>query len=94
MLISVIIVGTVVLVGLAVAIGRVEGGAQDSAWRRIAHERHSLAEQRRLLDGQVEVLAEKERELWAWETQLVAATESAGCPICELRRRRGERPAS
>ena len=93
MLISVIAVGTVVLVGLAVAIGRIEGGSQETAWRHIAAERREIAEETRLLADHAATLVEKERELWEWEAQLVAAAASRGCPVCELRRRRGDRPS-
>jgi Tfp pilus assembly protein PilV len=92
MLISVIAVGVGVLVALAVAIGRIEGGAQEAAWRHVAAERRDIAEQHRLLDEHAEALAEKERELWAREEQLADAAASRGCPVCELRRGRGERP--
>ncbi len=94
MLIWVIAVGTVVLVGLAVAVGHIDGGAQKRAWRRIARGRRDLAEQHRLLDDQAAALVERERELWDWEAQLTAVGNSQGCPVCELRRRRGERPVS
>ena len=94
MLIWVIGGGVAALVGLAIAVGRIDGGAQEAAWRHIAAERRDLAEQRSLLDDDAAALAEKERELWHWEAQLVAAVQSEGCPVCQLRRRRGERPAS
>jgi hypothetical protein len=85
-------VGIAALAGLAIAIGRIEGGAQEAAWRHIAAERRDLAEQRHLLDDDAAALADKERELWRREAQLIAAARSNGCPVCELRRGRGERP--
>jgi Tfp pilus assembly protein PilV len=94
MLVSTIVVGVAVLAGLAIAIGRIQGGAQDAAWRRIAQRRRELADRSRLLDRQAEALGEKERELWAWETELVAAAAGRDCPVCELRRGRGERPVA
>jgi hypothetical protein len=94
MLILVIVVGVAVLVFLAVAVGRIEGGSQEAAWRNIARQRRDLAERSRLLDERAEALVVKEHDLWEWEAQLVATAYSGGCPVCELRRSRGERPAS
>ena len=93
MLIFIIATGTAVLTGLAVLVGRLDGRSQRAAWRRIAEERRELAEMRHRLAEQIEALAEEGRELWEWEGQLIAAAECGSCPACELRRRRGERPA-
>lgn len=93
MLIWVIVVGCLVLVGLAVAVGLSERRAQDAAWRRIADGRRLLAERSRRLDEQAAALVEQERGIWAREARLVAATQAGECPVCALRRRRGEQPA-
>ena len=93
MLISIVTIGAAVLAVLAIVVGRLEGRSQRAAWRRIADERRTLAEMWRRLYEQIEALAEEERELSAWEGQLIAAAECGQCPACELRRRRGERPA-
>ena len=65
----------------------IDGGAQEAAWRHIAAERRDLAEKRRILDDDAAALAEKERDLWHWEAQLVAAARSEGGPVCQLRQR-------
>ncbi|WP_433276612.1 hypothetical protein ACQPZA_35045 [Pseudonocardia xinjiangensis] len=93
MLLTVTLVGIAFLVGLAVAIG-VESGSYRNGRRGIAAARRELAERSRQLDEREEGLAVEGRELYEWEGQLIRAAECGGCPICELRRLRGERPAS
>ena len=92
MLIAVVIAGGMAVVGLAVVIGYLEGHAQRAAWSTIAARRRALAEREQNLDERAEALAEEARELWEWEGQLIAAAECGGCPVCEMRRRRGDRP--
>ncbi len=79
----VIVIGGVILVVIAVAVGRVEGMSQRDAWSKIAVERRELGRLRRALD-------ERADELWAWESELAA--DGARCPVCALRRQRGQRP--
>src|SRR5580765_4503424 len=43
-------IGIVVLAALAWVIGKIQSGAQDDAWRRIASARRQLAERKRMLD--------------------------------------------
>ena len=81
----VIVIGGVILVVIAVAVGRVEGMSQRDAWSKIAAERRELGRLRRALD-------EPADELWAWESELAAAADGARCPVCALRRQRGQRP--
>jgi hypothetical protein len=81
----VIVLGGVALVVIAVVAGRAEGMSQRDAWSKIARERRELGELRRLLD-------ERADELWEWESQLAAAGDGARCPVCALRRQRGQRP--
>jgi hypothetical protein len=81
----VIVIGGVILVVIAVAVGRVEGMSQRDAWSKIAVERRELGRLRRALD-------ERADELWAWESELAAAADGARCLVCALRRQRGQRP--
>jgi hypothetical protein len=83
MLVVLAAVAVIALVALAVRIGDLQ--AKQQGWERIAIERRRLAELRRVLD-------ERAAELYQWESELVRAAESAGCPVCDLRRRRGLPP--
>jgi len=93
MLFSITLVGVGFLTGLVVAIW-VESDTQGDGQRRIALRRRKLAERSRGLDEREEALAEERRELYEWEGQLIRAAEYGGCPECELRRLRRDRPAS
>ncbi len=84
MLVIVIVVGIAFIVGAAIVIG-VDSDSRTSGWR-------NLAEERRILSERAAALAVESRELWEWEGQLIRAAESGRCPVCELRRLRGEHP--
>jgi len=83
MLVSLAAVAVALLIGLAVRIGSLQ--AKQEGWDRIAAERRELAEFRRALD-------ELAAELYQRESELVRAAESAGCPVCALRKQRGLPP--
>jgi len=83
MLIALAAVAVVALVALAVRIGDLQ--AKQQGWDRIAEERRQLAEFSRALDARANELYQSEREL-------VRAAESAGCPVCALRKQRGLPP--
>lgn len=76
--------GTILLIAIAVRVGDLQ--AKQQSWHRIAIERRQLAELRKALD-------ERAAALYQLESELVRAAEAAGCPVCELRRRRGLPPA-
>lgn len=94
MSIVVIVTGGLVLIGLAVIVGVMDGRSQRNAWKRLAEQRRLQNLRDQALDAREEALAEEGRELWEWEGQLIRAAEYGGCPACEIRRQRGERPAS
>jgi hypothetical protein len=94
MLSAVAIVGTFVLIGLAVTVGVLDGRSRRAGWSRLADQRRRQSARSRALDEREEALAAESRELWEWEGQLIRAAEGGGCAVCELRRQRGERPAS
>lgn len=94
MLSAVAILGVLVLAGLAITVGVLDSRSQRAGWDRLAAQRRLQAARNLALDEREEALAEEGRELWDWEGQLIRAAEHNGCPACELRRQRGERPAS
>lgn len=94
MLLTVALTGTFVLIGLAIVVGNLEARAQRTAWADIATRRRQQVDRDHALDEREASLAEESRELFRWESQLVQATEHQGCPACELRRIRGQRPAA
>lgn len=67
-LMSVAAIGIIVLLGLAVVVGRLEGRANREAWLRIAEKRRALADLERHL-------AEQREELLDWESALSEESE-------------------
>lgn len=65
---SVAAIGIIVLLGLAVVVGRLEGRANRDAWLRIAEKRRALADLERHL-------AEQREELLDWESALSEESE-------------------
>ena len=62
-------VGMLLLLGLAVVVGALEGRAQRAAWSRIAAARRALGERERALH-------EQRLDLLAWESALADETEA------------------
>jgi hypothetical protein len=82
-MLTVVVIGLFLLLGLAAVAGFVDSRAQHSAWHRIAARRRELTEIRNALDGQQLHLQVREEELDALERRLrvreqaVAAAEQA-----------------
>jgi hypothetical protein len=63
MLVVIAVIGLLVLGGLAVWVGLIEGDALDRAWRRVASARQGLTQRETLLVDRELKLDEREREV-------------------------------
>lgn len=70
MLLTVMIIGGLLLAGLAVAVGWTDGSGRGAAWSHIASQRRELWELR--------------RELLAWEQELQELAAQGECTRCRL----------
>jgi hypothetical protein len=84
MMVATIAVGVVLIVGLAVLVGVLDGQARRASWLRIAERRRELADQTRELAERAEWLVGLDLDLHRREQELARDLELGTCRTCGI----------